>query len=403
MTSKLLIIGASVRAAAFSAARAGLQPVALDRFGDRDLAAHCETTVVPTNQYPQAAVELARRTPECPWMFTGAFENLPDLVDAISRNRPLWGNDGNCLRRARDPFALASACRAADLPCPDVHDSSSNPTSGHWLLKPFASAGGSGIRAFRDSANAHRTRKACRKTPPKPTNASSPRHGLAKRYWQQYVEGESRSGVFVADSADCLLLGVTRQLIGRRWLHAPAFRYCGSIGPLELAVAERIAWQRLGNVVARFARLRGLFGIDAIVRDSVPWPVEVNPRYTASVEVLEHGLGIRAIELHRNACEGQLAAQFPKALAPANPHMRVRATIGKAVWYAPRDLTVPSDGPWEVAMQKPRPLDELPEFADIPPSGQQIAKGRPVVTLFARAGSVEECERKLREIAESLR
>lgn len=403
MTSRLLIIGASVRAAAFSAIRAGLQPVAIDQFGDRDLATHCETTVVPSNQYPHAAVEIAQRVPDCPWMFTGAFENLPDIVDAISRDRPLWGNDGNCLRCARDPFALASACHAANVPCPDVRDTSIVPTSGHWLLKPLAGAGGSGIRSFRDSASNRGTQKAGQKKPPKPWNCWTPSHGLRKFYWQQYVEGDSHSGVFVADGAGCHLLGVTRQLIGTHWLHAAEFRYCGSIGPLDLSDGERIAWQRLGNVVMKFARLRGLFGIDAIVRDSVPWPVELNPRYTASVEVLEYGLGIRAIELHRNACEGQRAAQSPKALAPANPHMSMRATIGKAIWFAPRDLTVPSDGPWEAVIQKPRPLKELPEFADIPPSGQQIAKGRPVVTLFARADSVEECERKLCEIAESLR
>jgi len=402
MTSKLLIIGASVRAAAFSAIRAGLQPVAIDRFGDRDLATYRETTVVPSNQYPHAAVELARRIPECPWMFTGAFENLPGLVDAISLDRLLWGNDGNCLRRARDPFALASACHAANVPCPDVRDTSDVPTSGHWLLKPLAGAGGSGIRSFRDSANTRRSRKARRKTPQKQVIGYSPSHGREKHYWQQYVEGESRSGVFVAGGAGCQLLGVTRQLIGRRWLHAPAFRYCGSVGPLELAVAERCAWERLGTVVARFASLSGLFGIDAIVRDHVPWPVEVNPRYTASIEVLELGLGIRTIELHRYACEGQQAGPLQKTIASANSRMSAGKTIGKAVWYAPRDLTVPSDGPWEVVIQKPRPLNELPEFADIPLSGQQIAKGRPVVTLFANADSADECERKLREIAESL-
>src|SRR5207253_1326305 len=94
-------------------------------------------------------------------------------------------------------------------------------------------------------------------------------------YRQAFVEGESQAGVFVADETGCRLLGVSRQLVGERWLHARRFRYSGSIGPLTVTPAERTAWERLGGAVAAFAGLHGLFGVDAVVRDGVPWPVEV--------------------------------------------------------------------------------------------------------------------------------
>src|SRR5207245_9361141 len=111
----LLLLGASVRAAAFSAVRAGLQPCAIDLFADRDLAAVCPAMVVPGRQYPAALADLARKAPPGPWLYTGALENWPALVDEIARDRPLWGNDTACLRRVRDPFALADALRAAGL------------------------------------------------------------------------------------------------------------------------------------------------------------------------------------------------------------------------------------------------------------------------------------------------
>ena len=46
--------------------------------------------------------------------------------------------------------------------------------------------------------------------------------------------------------------------------------------------------QQLGLDLARGCGLRGLFGVDFVLSEGVPWPVEINPRYTASVEVLEY-------------------------------------------------------------------------------------------------------------------
>ena len=61
--------------------------------------------------------------------------------------------------------------------------------------------------------------------------------------------------------------------------------------------------------MSKAAGLRGLFGVDFVLRDGIPWPVEVNPRYTASVEVLEFAAGIRALTLHRSifAANGSIA------------------------------------------------------------------------------------------------
>src|SRR5258708_31771185 len=135
MDIPLVVIGASGRAAAFSALRVGLRPWAIDVFGDRDLRAACPTRVVPNRQYPAALAQLARQAPPGPWMYTGALENWPGLVEEISRERPLWGNDGACLRRVRDPFALAAALQEVNLPCPAVRRIDERPATGRWLHK----------------------------------------------------------------------------------------------------------------------------------------------------------------------------------------------------------------------------------------------------------------------------
>jgi predicted ATP-grasp superfamily ATP-dependent carboligase len=188
-------------------------------------------------------------------------------------------------------------------------------------------------------------------------------------------------------------LGVSRQLVGERWLHAAAFHYCGSVGPLVLAPPLRAILERLGQALAQECRLRGLFGIDFVLRDGVPWPVEVNPRYTASVEVLEYAAGLAVLDWQRTVFEH--AAPQPQPIPMDIPS----AWIGKAILFAKAPLSFPSEGPWLDTLRSPGSVHDMPAFADIPAAGQRIAGGRPILTLFARADSVEGCLNCLRRTA----
>jgi predicted ATP-grasp superfamily ATP-dependent carboligase len=364
MTNHLLILGASVRAAAFSALRAGLRPWCVDLFADLDLRAKCPAVAVDPSRYPNGFIVSAREAPPGPWMYTGGLENRPRLIRRLMRERTLWGNDDVALAKARDPFALHRALIEAGVPSLDVRRPGRQPRDGRWLVKPIAGSGGAGIR-FADGR------------PP------SPRH-----YLQAFREGESRSAVFVATDEDTRLVGVTRQFVGESWVHAPPFRYCGSIGPLEVGESERSAWQRLGRTVATFARLRGIFGIDAIVDDGVPWPVEINPRYTASVEVLEYAGRMSHALLWQ--------PWFRQTIAEPSP--RGSSVVGKAVYYAERPLVVPQ-GPWSDVIGAELPVTELPPFADIPAVGQSVPAGTPVLTFFARAATPTECLARMRATA----
>ena len=62
--------------------------------------------------------------------------------------------------------------------------------------------------------------------------------------------------------------------------------------------------------------LVGWFGVDYILRDGIPWPVEINPRYTASLEIHELASGRSLLPEHRHACE---ASTTP----PARPRLEL--------------------------------------------------------------------------------
>jgi predicted ATP-grasp superfamily ATP-dependent carboligase len=171
-------------------------------------------------------------------------------------------------------------------------------------------------------------------------------------------------------------------------------------------MTEGAAWERLGVCIAAFAGLRGLFGVDAVVRDDVPWPVEVNPRYTASVEVHEYATGMRALALQAQAFDGAtIEPSGRRGSGKATSALRLDArpgVVGKAVWFAPRAITVPAGGPWEAVLRQAPAIDSPPAFADIPPAGQRIAAGRPVLTMFATGATADECQRRLQTVATEL-
>jgi predicted ATP-grasp superfamily ATP-dependent carboligase len=372
----LVIVGASVRAAAFSALRAGLRPWCADLFADVDLQRVAPVVPVQGQDYPEGLLEIVKQAPPVPWMYTGAMENRRDLVGRLTETRPLWGCDPAALALARNPWRVATCLREADLPCPDIR---LVPVTGRWLIKPLAGAGGRGIAVW-DGRQESLSRK--------------------KVYFQEMVEGLPCSAVYVGDNSGARLLGVTRQLIGEPWLHAGPFHYAGSVGPLSLGTAATTLFEWIGNALCRGCNLRGLFGVDCILRDGVPFPVEVNPRYTASVEILEHTTGLESLELHRTACMLSRSPQGRAGLRLAAKQGGDCNIVGKAILFARDPLTFPADGPWLAALDQP--VTPLRDFADIPPAGSFIDRGRPILTLFARAASVEECLGELRRRAEIL-
>jgi len=337
---------------------------AADLFDDVDLA---ETAIATrrADHYPHGLVSAASSFPPAPWCYTGALENHRQIIDAIAAARPLAGNDSPAVRLVRDPTSLAAMVRCAGLRTPGTFTAPDGlPTDGSFLRKPVASAGGRGIVAWTPSAAP--SRDPC--------------------IWQRLTPGEPLSAVLALSAGSGAVLGITRQLIGLASCHAPRFAFCGAIllppasvpAPVQSQVAD------LASTLADNAGLRGIIGVDAILElDGRLTVLEVNPRPTASAELVERATGTSIMATH-------LAAfGYP---SPRSPGAGRPGIWSKAILFAARPTSIDTPlldrlaeraAPWTNA-------DGRAALADIPRSGQVLRTGTPVLTVFARGDTEPE-------------
>src|SRR5207249_12217603 len=120
-----------------------------------------------------------------------------------------------------------------------------------------------------------------------------------------------------------------------------------------------------------------------------PVVVEVNPRYSASMELVERSTGVAMFGLHLAACRGGLpeAALTDAALHGAG----TSAVHGKAIVYAPRSVTVTASPIWTERGVR-----------DVPHPGDVIAKGHPICTVLADGPTRARCLARLRAAEENI-
>jgi predicted ATP-grasp superfamily ATP-dependent carboligase len=368
VATRVLIVGVSARGLAESAARAGYEVAAVDGFGDLDLRASAPVVRVARAAgrfSARAAVAAARDLPCDAVVYEASLDNHPDAVRALARGRrELWGNRPAVLERARDPRLLARVAAAAGLPGPLVRlTRPPAPLGMTWLLKPLRSGGGEAIRPWRRT---------------EPVRRGS--------YLQQRIGGVAGSIVFVADGRRAAPLGVSRILAGERAFGADGFRYCGNIlgaagdgqFPSDGALVARAT--RLARAVTAAFGLVGVNGIDFVAQRGMPYAIEVNPRYTAAMELVERAYGLSIFDIHVRACAGALPV-FDFAAA----RRRVQGAVGKAIVYARRSFELGDSTAWL----------EDEDVRDISPPGTRFAPRDPICTVFAHGADAARCHAAL--------
>jgi len=328
------------------AVSAGFTTYSIDLFNDSDLQVCGPSARIDRFQQLEQA---AAKAPPSPFVYLGGLENHPGVIHRISQTRQLLGIGAEALAQARDPFQWSAALTSAGIHALAVSPHPPRDSS-PWLKKPLRSIAGKGI------------------VPASVATQSQP-----QAYFQQFQQGESQSGLFLANGDRCLLLGVCKQLLGPDWGGESRYTYCGSIGPLSLDSKRHTQWTAIGECLTGAFGLMGLFGVDAIADNQGVWSVEINPRYTASAELLERSLGVSLVGLH-------VAAAGQQALPDRVQHNG--GIYGKCIIRSRAGGTILPEYLANIHLLNAN--QPYPRVADIPPIGAAIAPGGPIVTYFTR-------------------
>lgn len=361
----VLIVGVSTRALAESAWRAGWSCASVDAFGDLDQKERAQNLGLTRDlgqlYSASKAVAAGRRFPAAAAAYVGNLENHPAAVRRLAQGRELLGNPAATLVQARDVFALAREARRAGAGVPDTR-TGDWPRAGKWLRKPARGGGGSGVRPLEPDDTLH-----------------------AGEIAQQRIPGTLASVSFAADGRRAVLLGVSEGLAGDPAFGASGFRYCGSLYPLPVAAALADRLDALAQATTRAFGLVGVNGIDFVLAEGQPVVLELNPRYCASMELIERRGGPGIFEIHVASCRGTLPA------ARRLPEI-AETTLGKAIVWARRETVVGDTRGWLAR----------DDVRDVPHPGERILRGRPICTVFARGRDAAECRRRLVATAAAL-
>jgi predicted ATP-grasp superfamily ATP-dependent carboligase len=355
------------------AVRAGYPVMALDYFGDADLGVLCpRRSLLRDYGLPYSVTELVNAAGDLAAsavVYSANLENYPAEVARLSQGRRLLGNSPETLALVRDPARLAAALHARGFAFPEtiMAGTSERPNLARsWLWKPLNSGGGRGVRLWR--------------------NGHVPEEGIL----QERLAGMVGSAAFVANGREAVLLGVTEQLVGQPAFGASGFHYCGNLAPPrlppdELAALLAEAWAIVSHLSQTFG-LWGVNGLDFIWQAGRVWTLEVNPRPSASLELLDLAYGLRVFAAHVQSFNGHLP-HFGLEQALANG-----SAAGKAIVYAPHAVNVGDTSDWAAE-----------GIRDIPHPYEQIRRRQPICTLLTTAATPDACLHQLRAQAAALR
>jgi hypothetical protein len=347
-----------------SAVRGGYDVVAVDFFGDRDQARLAESYALQRDLgLPATAAGLsaaARRIDADAVVYGANLENHPEGVGELALGRRLLGNPAEVVRDVRDWALLRRVCAEAGIahPVTLLRGEKGSARRGRWLRKRLRSGGGHGIAAWDGTAldDAH--------------------------LLQAEVEGRAASVAFVADGKEGRIFGLTEQLLGRSALGGSGFAWCGNVLPLEVpepdAASVRAQLEHMVSCLTRRFGLVGVNGLDVVIGHDPegavrPFLIEVNPRFSGSMELAERIFGVSVFALHVEGSTGHLSRDPAAGCAPDG-------CVGKGIVYARRPIVVPDTDTWLTRGVR-----------DVPSPGQHIAAGHPVCTVLARGRDREAC------------
>ena len=397
---RILMIGASVRPLIASCLRSGSVPVAFDFFADQDgqqliqESGYANASLTKIDRYENLLKSDFAKLGDVA-ILAGGAELQPKLVEMVSEQLPILGPSAESLMTIVDPMQWLQVLKEAGCRVPEsLCKLPAAPKVNDWLVKHSGTCGGSGVQVLGDEFENHNVKSS-----------------TTDSYFQKRIPGQAWSAVLVSraqtkyQASETFSLGCTRQWLATDFAEGlkltRPFAYHGSVGPLPIPKSAQLEINLVANLLAQRFSMRGVWGMDFLLDDDGQvWPVDLNPRITASAELFESAVArsrskFRSVlDLHLSACcptgagDGE---EFEKLANDRAVSLGVEdCETKRIVFFAGPDVVEIDAAIYDQLSYYYQPnffQSNHPgaSIADVPKLGERIDAGRPLLTIRSRA------------------
>jgi len=333
-----------------AAVRAGYEVAAIDGFADAQTYALCaQLAVVPFNERgfdthallkAMQAFDLKRFVG---LLYGSGFEAQPEVLHQLALRIPVLGNQAALVAQLKNPHIFFAALDQLEITHPDWYATAPE-TLSNLLIKAVGGSGGGHIQYAESVADkrAH------------------------PHYFQQKIEGDAVSVLFVADGQRVDIVGFNLQWVSAT--PAAPYQFGGIASDADLSASVKSELRRAAEKLTQHFGLLGLNSLDAVIsrHDEQLFVLELNPRLSASVE-LYSDVRSDLLECHIQSCSNVLAKTSPAMTQISN---------ALAVVYLEEERFINADFVW------PEWVKDSPQMHG---HGIKINAGEPICTVHAAA------------------
>ncbi len=355
---KVLVAGFATRHVATSAHNAGYEVHCVDSFCDLDLAAvtaSC-TRFSELSELQGTVEDVCRRMHFDIVAATSCAESL----DLSSVGQKICGSDPKVAAYFLDKKNIQDFFEKNGIPCPKILPEGVYPA----MIKPCNGAGG-----WRNT---------------KAETAEDEARWCAMWENEPYIRQEIVGGIpcsvsCISDGKKAVAVSFNEQIL-RGGSGERAYGFSGAITPMKHPLESEIV--KCAERAVSLSGCVGSVGVDFMAADDRFWAIEINPRFQATMDVVERSRGINLFQAHVDASRGIL----PHAYTGEYLQYAARKVI-----FAPRDMTVKDD------------LSKCgADIADIPALGTEIEEGGAVLSVYgcgaSRAEALESLDKTIRKV-----
>ena len=290
------------------------------------------------------------------------FEGKYDILRQANEILPLYANSLSVFKCLENPELFFETLKLLEVPFPQVNFSAESfeDVGFDWILKDLGSSGGYGIK-----------KKFGRKS-------------KSSEYFQKQLPGTAVSLSFFADGQHVMPLGYSKPVTSEQ-SNLP-FVFCGLDGPVELNDSIDQEALRISKLIMQKFKLRGFNGIDFLVSDKSVHFLDLNPRITASFEILQESHSFCFFDRHIHLTSDISGnTHIPESF----PAMQKKIISGFRIIYAKSDFYMNENCQESLFNNK--------FLINIPNRKYFFKKYEPVCSVFLRGNSILGLQKALDE------